>query len=257
VSTALVHIGTHRTGTTAFQQWTERHRAALLELRDIRMYEGRYLASHFELALLCIRRNRTMRQQRRVPEWCLDEWREETIEHVARQVDHPAQGLLISAEALSLLRYEDEVAALRDLLSPRRLQVAVCLREKQSFLDSYRREMWIKDIAPSHYRTSHDYIRADTWLVKWEEMLSVWRSVLGDENVVDFSYEEAMAQYRSTIPAVLGALWIDPIGLPSWEGVTANTSPRPIPGGQRLPLALKRLTVEVKRRISSPQSSAD
>jgi len=66
-----------------------------------------------------------------------------------------------------------------------------------------------------------------------------------------------MAQYRSTIPAVLGALWIDPIGLPSWEGVTANTSPRPIPGGQRLPLALKRLTVEVKRRISSPQSSAD
>ena len=255
MSTALVHIGTHRTGTTVFQQWMERHRSALLGLRGVRVYEGRYLASHFEFGLLCMRRNRTMRQQRRVPEWCLDEWREETIEHIARQVSHPADELLISAEALSLLRYEDEVNALVDLLSPRQVQVAVCLRDKQSFLDSYRREMWVRDVAPSHYRDSHDYIGADTWLVRWDEMLSVWRGVLGDENVVDFSYEEAMAQYDSTIPAVLSALSIDATGLPSWEGVTANTSSR-LTTGQRLPLELKRLSTTAKRLISSARSSA-
>ena len=70
-------------------------------------------------------------------------------------------------------------------------------------------------------------------------MLSVWRSVLGDENVVDFSYEEAMAQLDSTIPAVLSALSIDATGLPSWEGVTANTASRATSVGERLPFHLK------------------
>ena len=221
-----------------------------------RCTEGRHSASHFEFALLCIRRNRTMRAQRRLPEWCLDEWREETIAHISRQVADPTHDLLISAEALSLLRYEDEVSALADLWRPRQLHVAVCLRDKQSFLDSYHREMWMKNVAPSRYRDSHDYIEADTWLVKWDEMLSVWRGVLGGENVVDFSYEEAMAQHDSTIPAVLSALSIVPIGLPSWEGVTANASPRSTTTGQRLPRELKRLSLTAKRWISSPRSSA-
>ena len=113
----------------------------------------------------------------------------------------------------------------------------------------------MRDVAPSHYRDSHDYIGADTWLVRWDEMLSVWRGVLGDENVVDFSYEEAMAQYDSTIPGVLSALSIDPTGLPSWEGVTANTSSR-LTTAQRLPLDLKHLSTKAKRLISSARSSA-
>ncbi len=256
MSTALVHIGTHRTGTTAFQQWTERHRAALLNLRGVRVYDGRYLASHIEFALLCIRRNRTIAAQRRVPEWCLDEWREETVEHISRRVADPAEELLISAEALSLLRYEDEVSALCELLRPRAVRVAVCLRDKQSFLDSFRREMWVRNIAPSPYRTSHYYVGADTWLVRWEEMLSVWRSVLGDDNVVDFSYEEAMAQLDSTIPAVLSALSIDPVGLPSWEGVTANTASRATSVGERLPFHLKRVSATARRLVSSPRPPA-
>jgi hypothetical protein len=251
VSTALVHIGTHRTGTTAFQEWAARSRAALLQLRDVKLYEGRFAANHFELSLVCIRRDRTMRQQRRVPEWCLEEWRQETLEHVSRQVRHPAQNLLVSAESLSLLRYEDEVAALRDALSPRELRVAVCLREKQSYLDSLRREMWRDEIAPSRYHTSHNYIESDTWLVEWDHMLSVWRTVLGEDNVVAFGYEEAMARHRSTIPAVLGALHLDADGLPSWERLTANVTSRLSKGA---PGPLKRLSVTALRRMAQPKS---
>ena len=58
------------------------------------------------------------------------------MEHISRRVADPAEELLISAEALSLLRYEDEVSALCELLRPRAVRVAVCLRDKQSFLDS-------------------------------------------------------------------------------------------------------------------------
>ncbi len=58
-----------------------------------------------------------------------------------------------------------------------------------------------------------------------------------------------MAQYDSTIPAVLSALSIDPVGLPSWEGVTANASSRSTGVGQRLPFDLKRLSATAKRLV--------
>ena len=222
MSTALVHIGTHKTGTTAFQHWAFENRDALLRQRRVALYEGLYGHSHFELAMICMRRNRTLRQRWRVPEWVLDDWQQDTRDHVAAQVAQPTTSLLITAEALSLLRYEDEVEALQELLSPRELHVAVCLRDPQSFLDSYRHEMEQQGVAPSRYRDSHDYVEPDTWLVAWDEMLSVWRRVLGEDRVVAFSYEESMARYDSSIPGVLAALSIDGTELPSWTGVKMN-----------------------------------
>jgi hypothetical protein len=223
MSTALVHIGTHKTGTTAFQLWSARHRDALRERCGVELYEGLYGPSHFEIALLCLRENRTMQQRWRVPDAALDEWKDEVRAHVARQVAQPASRLLISAEGLSLLRYDDEVAALRDLLGPRQIKVAVCFREASSFLESYRHEMTRRGITPSRYRSSHNYVEPDTWLVQWDEMLAVWRRVLGEEAVVSFGYEDVMAEYRSSIPGVLAAFSIDETVLPSWVGVTANT----------------------------------
>lgn len=223
MSEALVHIGTHKTGTTAFQEWADRHQDALLARSGIALYDGLYGPSHYELTLLCLRPNRTMRQRWRVPESVLDEWRDSVRDHIAGQVALPADKLLISAESLSFLRYEDEVAILRDLLTPRAIQVAVCLRDPTAFLESYRYEMERRDIPPSRFAASHNYVEPDTWLTDWDGMLSVWRDVLGEDRVTVFSYEEQMARHRSSIPGVLEALSIDDTDLPSWTGVTANT----------------------------------
>jgi hypothetical protein len=217
MASALVHIGTHKTGTSAFQEWAETNRRELQDRRDIHTYQGLYGPNHFELAMLCMRSNRTMTARRRLDEWRLDEWRAETREHVAQQVAHPAETLLVTAEALSLLRYEDEVEALARLLQPRRIQVAVCLREPTAFLASYR-----KAIRASRYPSSHRYVEPDTWLIRWEDMLSVWRGVFGDAAVVSFGYEDVMARCGSSIPGVLTALGLATDGLPSWEGLTSN-----------------------------------
>ena len=193
-------MGTHKTGTTAFQQWADRHRDALLERSGVGVYESLYGLSHYEITLLCLRPNRTMRQRWRVPESVLDEWRDSVRDHIASQVARPTDRLLISAESLSLLRYEDEVAALKDLLGPRTIRATVCLRDPESFLVSYRSEMARKNISPSRFRTSHEYVEPDTWLIDWDGMLSVWRQVLGAENVTSFSYEQALAEHGSSIP---------------------------------------------------------
>jgi len=213
----------------------------LSELRGIDVYQGLFGPSHFELALLCMRSNRTMGAQRRVPEWRLDEWRAETTDHVTRQVAGPAERLLVSAEALSLLRYEDEVEVLAQLLSPRSLRVAVCIRDPVSFLQSYRREIQKNGDTPSRYRASHQYVEPDTWLVRWDDMLDVWRRVIGDEEVIAFNYEDVMGRFGSSIPGVLAALGIDPDGLPSWDGLTANVTRAPDPLTIKAARRLKRL----------------
>jgi hypothetical protein len=224
MSTALVHIGTHKTGTTAFQQWAQAHQAQLLGMRNVKYYEGLFGPSHFELALLCMRGNRTMSMQTRIPDSRLDEWRREVSAHVAEQVAHDAPALLISAEALSYLRYEDEVRALQELLLPREMRMAVCLRDEADFLASYREAIRRWGESPSRYRSSHKYVEPDTWLVQWDDMLGVWRGVLGEESVVTFSYEESMSRRGSTIPSVLEALGIDSRRLPPWDGFTANVT---------------------------------
>src|SRR5260221_8731420 len=94
----------------------------------------------------------------RLPESCLDEWREEMTLHIGNQVACDAASLLVSAESLSLLRYEDEVQTLAHLLAPRELRVAVCLRDPATFLESYRRELQHIGQSPSNYPSSHAYL---------------------------------------------------------------------------------------------------
>jgi hypothetical protein len=223
--TALVHIGTHKTGTTSFQAWARDNAAALLERRDVAVYRGYAKANPFEFALLSMRPNRSMWHKRARPEWCLDEWQDDIRRQMREQVDQPAQHLLVSSEALCLLRHDDELERLRDLLAPRTVRVVVCLREPASFLASHRHTIARRGETPSTYRDLYTYVEPDSWLVDYESLLGVYRRVFGDDQVVSFSYEEAMAQHGSTIPGVLEGLGVDPAGLPAWETYRLNPAP--------------------------------
>jgi hypothetical protein len=59
VPRAIVHIGTHKTGTTTFQRWADLNRAEILEATGFRYYESMYPSgapsAHFEIALACLR----------------------------------------------------------------------------------------------------------------------------------------------------------------------------------------------------------
>ena len=225
MSEVLVHIGLHKTGTTAFQQWATHNAATLLDTHDIRIYRKMFDWHPYELALLTLRPGRTTSGMILQPQWPLAEWRRQVADHCRLQVTKDDSTLLISTEELSLLRHEDEVEALQDLLAPRQLRVAVCLRERNAWLHSYRSEILRHGENVSDIRESHAYFGPDTWLVAWDDMLRVWRNVLGDDNVVAFSYEDTIARHGSSIPGVLAALDIAPDSVPSWQGFVTNVSP--------------------------------
>jgi hypothetical protein len=144
---------------------------------------------------------------------------------------------------LSLLRHDDEVDALRQLLAPRTVRVAVCLRNPSDFLRSYRAMLARRREDPSLYAASYRYVEPDSWLVDYDALLGVYRRVLGEDAVVAFPYEQALEEHGSTIPSVLSSLGIESDGLPPWEDHWRNESP----ASPRL-LARVRLAAGMARR---------
>ncbi len=221
---ALLHIGLHKTGTTAFQQWASHNADTLRSANGIRYYDGMFGSYHYELGLLAVEPGRTITGMSLQPEWPLTEWQENATRHVRAQAAPDDTTLLISSECLSLLRDEREVRRVQELLAPRQLRVAVCLRSPEFWLESYRQQH-VRHHYLSQFRSSHVYVGPDTWLTDWDQMLRVWRNVLGDENVVTCDYDDSVARYGSSIPAVLTALGIDPDEVPPWQGFVANVTP--------------------------------
>jgi hypothetical protein len=221
---AFVHIGTHKTGTTSLQRWASENRTELASATGLTYYDGLFGPNHYELAMLCMRTNRNMPMRVRRVDWCLDEWHQEAETHVRSQVARDADSLLISAEALSYLRYSDEVERLAGLLRPRELVAIAVLREPESFLRSYREMMLELGFPPSRHRTSFAYVADDSWLVDYDALLDAYRAVLGADRVIALGYETAMQRHGSIIPAILEATGFDPAGIPAWEGFQRNVT---------------------------------
>lgn len=223
---AVVHIGTHKTGTTSFQVWAERNRAYLEEHLGLKYYRGLFESNHYELPLLCIDRSRSMSMRAKIPDWCLDAWQARVREHVAGEVEQDARRLLISCEDFSYARTADEVEALRDLLAPRELSVIVTLREPKAFLRSYANELRTQGFALSSIQGSFAYVEQDSWLVDYDRMLSMYQSVLGTDHVYVINYEAAMQGDGSTIPSVMAGCGVRAAELPDWEQFRFNASDR-------------------------------
>ena len=249
MTTALVHIGVPKTGTTSFQDWIYRNRAQLLADRGVTLYDGfvpqiHRAQIHPELLLLSQRPERDCQSKRMIPQWSTQAWQQAARTHLADQVCSDADTMLFTLEGLFLLRHEDEVERLAELLAPREVRVAVCLREPASFLSSYRAQMAKNDVALSDDPTSHLHLEDGTWLTDWADMLAVWRSVLGSSNVVELSYEQAMAEHGGTTQGILEAFGIAPDGLPSMNSAVRNRS-----GNAHLNRIKRRVVKRVRRFV--------
>jgi hypothetical protein len=245
VSTALLHIGVPRTGTTSFQQWVYHHRSMLEAAVGITMYDSfvphvRKSRIHPELLLLSQRPERDCVSKLKIENWATEAWQGGARELVATAVKSDAETIMFTHEGLFLLRHPDEVERLAHLLAPREIRVAVCLREPQSFLCSYRGHMHRNDIPLSADPSSSLYMEDASWLVDWADILRVWRSVLGESNVVAIDYEQAMLAFGSTTQPILEAFGITTEGLPAMNTLFANRSRTS---------GLDRLTKRVTRRV--------
>jgi len=229
MKTALLHIGIPRTGTTSFQQWVYQHRSMLETAAGITMYESfvphvRKSQIHPELLLLSQRPERDCVSKLKIENWATEAWQDGARELVATAVNSDAETIMFTHEGLFLLRHPDEVERLAHLLAPREIRVAVCLREPQSFLCSYRGHMHRNDLALSSEPSSSFYLQDDSWIVDWADLLRVWRSVLGESNVVAIDYEHAMLEFDSTTQPILEAFGINTNGFPVMNALHANRS---------------------------------
>ena len=204
---ALLHIGTPKTGTTSFQAWASANRHLLDTQANIRVYRGLFGANHYELGLLCKRHSRNGFGELEFPDWCLPEWQSQAIKHIRNEVESAkatGQDLLVSSEVLSLLRHDDELQRLRDLLGGIPTRAVAVVREPDSFLRSWRRQ-----IGPggwSAHRSSAGYTEADSWLIDYPAMAKAFESAFGRGALSLVNYEAALEHNGTVIPAILEAL---------------------------------------------------
>ena len=224
---AIVHIGTHRTGTTSLQRWAFTNRQELARTAGLEYYNGLFGPNHYEIPMLCLRANRSMPMRAISPDWCLDEWQQAATAHVRENASRSRRPLLISAEGMSYVRHHDEVARLVALLHPRRVSVVGVLRERASFLGSYAQALADAGFAPSPYRESFAYVKEDSWLLDYDALLSAYREVLGADRVATVVYERAVECHGSIIPGGLAACGFHDSQLPPWEGFRYNATRAP------------------------------
>ena len=218
---AIVHIGTHKTGTTTFQRWAELEREGLQRATGFRycrpMHRERFtsIASHFEFALASIRPERFIQPKQMVRDWDQPEFAVRFAAHLDRELD--GEDLMISSEDLSFIRHPDEVERLRQLLPGYDLEFVVVRRDPDGFLRSYRRWMEHQSIAPSPDPESPFHLGPDAWILDTSPLSGLFPGL----RWVD--YDEAMAAQGSIIPALLEGMGFDPSTVPNWRVPALNS----------------------------------
>ena len=220
--TAIVHIGMHKTGSTSLQFFLNRHRGKLRKA-GIDFFEGAYLPeNHLELHAATMRPERMspfkiMRNIEADDAFC-DEVKRRTTAFVRNS---SASRLLFSAEGISYLRYPDEMAALKSLLDGVPARLAIFVREKASWLASYRAQM--KSFPPPTSKGEFNYTQDDTWLLDFDERIDRFRQAFGKDSVLALSYDDAVAADGSIIPAFLRYLGvIEHFSPDDWNGIFMN-----------------------------------
>lgn len=216
----VIHIGTHKTGTTAFQRY-------LLENRTHFSRAGLHLHVHesgspqaHELPLLALRSDLCIPLRVRNPDLTLAEARpnlESAIRSTLASVKHGT--VLFSHEALSFLRHQEETEALAQLFPEDEVQIVVTLRDPTAYLKSWSAQLKRMGFATSSpYRTSFMYTESDSWLADFNTLESVYRQTFGSDSVTVVSYERALTQTSSVVPSLLEAVGIPIEDLPpGWD----------------------------------------
>lgn len=245
VRDVVVHIGTHKTGTTALQRWARLHEPRLMRRNDIGVYRGLF-GNAREVALLCCDEDRVFPTMRQIPEWNTDEWQDLVRAHVASELDRSVGRMLLSCETLAFLRRPSEVDRLAALLDGRRVRIVLCTRRPADFLRSWSDHLTRDGFSLSDDPGSFAYVGTDSWLVDYDALSTAFSSVFGAVTRVD--YDAEMARHRSIIPGLMRASFGDIGHLPEWRGFRANL------GTYRVDEAIRerRLSRRIARAIRDP-----
>ena len=234
MSKTILHIGTLKTGTTSFQKWFSDNETQLRAHHNVALFRGQWPDAR-ELAAICINESRDTPATALnfFPARGTDEWRtwSANVAHEAasQHADAHAQGcdFVVSSEALCLLRHPEEVSRLADLFVGHDVAIIVTLRRPKDFLSSWKQHLNHDFFRRSNDKTSFAYVKRDTWLVDYEQLLAVYRDQFGTQNVHIVNYDEVLRNEGSVIPALARACFGTSDDLPQWSSYTLNRSKRP------------------------------
>jgi hypothetical protein len=216
----VVHVGTHKTGTTSIQRFLGAN-PTVLTAHGVRRPPG-FLdpLQHHELPLLVLRPALATPQRRALPQAHDADWLAAASEHVRRTVEAAPEPVLVySHEGLSFVRQPDEAARLAGLI-PRPVTIVVFLREPAAYLRSYTAQLARMGIAPSDDPASIAYVEPDSWLVDGDALVGAYRAVFDDVRVLD--YDACCAADHTVIPSLTDVLGIPRGALPPLDRWFAN-----------------------------------
>jgi len=225
---AVIHIGTHKTGTTSFQH-------ALVQSRDALAASGVQLVSDMasgqcrSLANEAVRPDLIFPGRVLNPDLLLPEARLEARRWLRDQFGGPASLAIVSDEALSFVRTTAEARRVRRLLGGRRARIVVVLRDRDEYLRSWGEQLESMGFPrSSRYAASFMNVAPDSWLADTDQLVRSYRSAFGRDAVTVLQYADLTAEGSST-----RGLW-SACGLPepdapsildTWHNVTAEKTP--------------------------------
>jgi len=224
----ILHIGTHKTGSTTVQSFLQANRRRLSEYQ-IDFFQGSFIPeNHIELYLSCIERDRDTLAQQTMDIGSLDALFERTSRQVAEFIAQSSGNTVIfSTEGLSLLRSRVELARLVQMFDPKvhRVRVVCVLRDKSGYLDAYRKQILkVPGRKASDNPRSALYVEPDSWLVDYDQLLASYRQAFGDASVLTVDYNHEVDQVGDVLPAVLRQMTLPDALIPEAGGYKrANT----------------------------------
>lgn len=208
--TAVIHIGTQKTGTTSFQK-------VLHESRDGLEAQGILLATDDGSGLSTVIAHLVVRTELQPPfrldnpDLNLRSRQREFRQHIRQQVTSDYQTVIFSHEALSFVRTAREIRVLRRLMFPRKVRIVVTVRSPHDFLDSWRSQLLRNhNSGPSDFDGSFMNTRPDSWLVRFDDLIGLYAAAFGKPNVTVVDYDQELRTHGDVVPSVWRAC-----GLPS------------------------------------------
>lgn len=206
----MLHIGTHKTGTTSIQNFLGTQEG-YLKANGFSFCGGLKGKPNFkELFHGAVNPGRHEDMVVRPPKApaVILRWRtRRAIKRALQRSD--GHTVIVSTELLSFLRHEEEIARLRALFpTGTTFTVIVFLRPRKDFLASYKRQL---DAQKTRYGTRQGmttYVEDDSWLADYEALLSTFKVLTDDVRAID--YAEAMQNKSNIIEALCSTLGVPP-----------------------------------------------
>ena len=199
---AVVHIGTHKTGTTSIQRF----------LRD-QVGEPSFPPGYFfddnhgALAHAVARAGRLTTSR--------DAHDAETQERIAdlpavtrAHIERCDDLIVFSGESLSMLRFSDEVEQVVALFEGCELSIVMYTRRPEDFMRAYRTSMKVWGHQPSDDPDSICYLAEDSWLIDYRARLELWAHYC---HVIHVDYDEVVERDGSVIPSFAELIGIEPV----------------------------------------------